>query len=1304
MKPLLSYEAEADHALKQFRLDAAASRRVLEGDILEPARRIEAAFQADPFSRAVHIALPEGASISEAVEAGLARSRVKIGPRLMSRVRAYLNDQPVPRDQWDKIRPKRSDVLFLRVEMAGGGGKKKNPLRAILTIALVVVAFWAGSAVAGLSIFGKTGALAGWGGIAGNIATGAVLIAGQALINAVIPPPKLSSKYAFDQQPGNPYAQITGLNNRPGNWAPIPRIVGTRRLYPMLAAKPYTESQGSTQYLRMLLLVGYGPLDISDIRIGNTPISAFAGAEVEIREGWDDDDPVTLYTRTIEEEALSIELEPSVANTRTTEEDAREVSIDIVFPQGLATYDANGNPKNRTVLFTVQYSPTGAGSWTNAVWIDGKSEHGTGTNGQISASASSKDAEVRSGRFNLPAAGEYDVRVTRTTSAGDSQTVDTAYWTVLRSIKQDSPINMDGLALIALRLKATKQLNGAPDTINCLAKSYLPIWDDVGEEWNYTITRNPAWEYVDVLRRRGAKQLIADDRFNLDQIMDWADACDSEPPNAEEEPYHACDLIFEGGSCFTAAQAIAAHGRAQFSLIDGIYGVVRDAEQTVPVMHISPRNSWGYSGSKSFPDIPHAFRVQWINPNKDYAVDEIIVYRDGYDESGSGGNTAATKFEPLEFLGCTSATQAYREARYHFGVLLLRPEEHSVSMDIEALRCTKGDLVRFSHDVISIGLGDGRIAGRTISVGNVTHFVLDAPISMATGTDYALRIRHGDDGSSSVHPIVTEDGSDIDTVELVTPVAEGSAAVAGDLFQFGEADLETAPMIISRIERGEELTARVFMVDAQEGVWTADGGAIPAFNSYITTPVAPAQKQPATPAFQLRSDASTVERFSDGTLIERIAVSLTRPGASDVIIDHWEVQWRESDAVDGDWRVIAPIRLDAVTVYLSPVEAGRQYDIRVRTVSIYGRESDWQTSSGYEVTGQNSIPPDVTGFSADPQVEGCELSWNAVSFIDLRGYKIRRGDNWDAGVDVVSNAVGTKAFVALPDFTTFTFWIKAISKTGIESENAASVTATSVLGTLVEPFDIEDLPSYFEWALDEQNTLAELIALQRITLEKLGFADGIPLGTVIIEERNQRQEGDLQIAEVISLIGAKTGDNTAFILDLDTAMVGPSESLAQRFSSLTASIDDAEVSITSLLSVTASLEDGVEELEALASVKFDVNGRVTGYYIKATDTTTDMVFIADVFAIIDPSNGLSSPFVPFVVTSGVVKMHSVEVDTFKANSVTAAAINVSTLSALSATIGLLRTATSGERVEIRDNLIEVYDSSNNLRVEIGVLS
>ena len=68
-----------------------------------------------------------------------------------------------------------------------------------------------------------------------------------------------------------------------------------------------------------------------------------------------------------------------------------------------------------------------------------------------------------------------------------------------------------------------------------------------------------------------------------------------------------------------------------------------------------------------------------------------------------------------------------------------------------------------------------------------------------------------------------------------------------------------------------------------------------------------------------------------------------------------------------------------------------------------------------------------------------------------------------------------------------------------------------------------------------------------------------------------------------------------------------------------------------------------------------------------------------------------------VHVSGKVNKGMIETGAVLADS-----IDVDSLSAITTTIGTLRTATTGARVEIKDNLIEVYDTSDVLRVELGV--
>ncbi|MDO5621908.1 MAG: phage tail protein [Paracoccus sp. (in: a-proteobacteria)] len=76
---------------------------------------------------------------------------------------------------------------------------------------------------------------------------------------------------------------------------------------------------------------------------------------------------------------------------------------------------------------------------------------------------------------------------------------------------------------------------------------------------------------------------------------------------------------------------------------------------------------------------------------------------------------------------------------------------------------------------------------------------------------------------------------------------------------------------------------------------------------------------------------------------------------------------------------------------------------------------------------------------------------------------------------------------------------------------------------------------------------------------------------------------------------------------------------------------------------------------------------------------------------------LPSPWAP----AGSTAIHGGRTIT---KSLTADKINVAELSALTATVGVLRTATTGARMEIRNDRILVYDASNVLRVRMGNLA
>ena len=164
----------------------------------------------------------------------------------------------------------------------------------------------------------------------------------------------------------------------------------------------------------------------------------------------------------------------------------------------------------------------------------------------------------------------------------------------------------------------------------------------------------------------------------------------------------------------------------------------------------------------------------------------------------------------------------------------------------------------------------------------------------------------------------------------------------------------------------------------------------------------------------------------------------------------------------------------------------------------------------------------------------------------------------------------------------------------------------------------------------------------------------------------------------------------------------------------------------------------INGIEAIKTVTIDNNGVMSGYglisELKNGQVTSSFGVNADTFYIGSPNNnkkpfavfgssgvinGVTVPAGTYIDTAYIpngtitnakigdlsadkITAGNIAADRMKANIVAAASGQFTSLSSISATIGVLRTATSGARTEIKDNLIEVYDANNRLRVRMGV--
>ena len=138
-------------------------------------------------------------------------------------------------------------------------------------------------------------------------------------------------------------------------------------------------------------------------------------------------------------------------------------------------------------------------------------------------------------------------------------------------------------------------------------------------------------------------------------------------------------------------------------------------------------------------------------------------------------------------------------------------------------------------------------------------------------------------------------------------------------------------------------------------------------------------------------------------------------------------------------------------------------------------------------------------------------------------------------------------------------------------------------------------------------------------------------------------------------------------------------------------------------------QSSINGLQAKATIQVAAGNTVGGVAIGNNGGVVDFIVRANKFAIAPPEGTDGSSKYAFVYQStavtlpnGTVVPAGLYLDNASVGYISATKIHAESLSAVSATIGVLRTATSGSRMEIRDNVIKCYEG-NTLRVQLGNL-
>lgn len=259
----------------------------------------------------------------------------------------------VPRAMWAHVRPKPDAARPVEVTFHAPI-RGRSVRRVFAVVAGVVLAVATGFIAAG-GLAGVFGGGFAAGTLGANLAAAGVALAGSLLLGALSPPPLLAERQKEGRtQESRRNASAQGNLLEPNG--PIPRIVGERRVFPPFAAEPLITFDGPDEVVEAVFALA-GPHRLRDIRVGEAPIEDLPGVEVQLREGWPGQFPLSLVRRHSRTEQVGTELrghlvsdsdgttldttagdlatavpQPQVVTTRKAPD---EHQIQIAFPQGL---------------------------------------------------------------------------------------------------------------------------------------------------------------------------------------------------------------------------------------------------------------------------------------------------------------------------------------------------------------------------------------------------------------------------------------------------------------------------------------------------------------------------------------------------------------------------------------------------------------------------------------------------------------------------------------------------------------------------------------------------------------------------------------------------------------------------------------------------------------------------------------------------------------------------------------------------------------------------------------------------------
>ncbi|EBB5497699.1 DUF1983 domain-containing protein, partial [Salmonella enterica] len=824
-----------------------------------------------------------------------------------------------------------------------------------------------------------------------------------------------------------------------------------------------------------------------------------------------------------------------------------------------------------------------------------------------------------------------------------------------------------------------------PSNYDPKARTYAGLWDGT---FKPAYTNNPAWIILDLLThpRYGLGQ-----RIGLADVDKWAlyaiaQYCDQPVPNGfgQDEPRMTCNVYL-------------ADRRKAYDVISDFCSVMRCmwvwTGQRMTFIQDRPSDKvWTYTNANvvngefnysysAAKDRHNAAEIRFIDPQNGWNVSVELV-EDKADIAKNG-----RKVLQMDAFGCTSRGQAHRTGLWVIQTELLETQMVTFGVGAEGLRHTPGDIFEVcDSDYAGASIG-GRIVAVDVAARTLT---LDRDIELpVTGKAAAAISFIGHKGESLSATVVSQpDKNSVVLSSLPEGVMEGGVwglklpTLRRRLFRC---------MAIQEKEDGTFAVSALQHVPEKEAI--VDKGATFEPESGTLNGVTP-------PAVQHLA----VDTSADSSLYQAKATWDTPRVIKGV---RFVLRLTVGAGTDDD-----PVRL-VTTVTTSETEFTfhelpyGHYTLTVSAINGYGQQGD-PASVEFDIDLPEppdfiEITPAYFSLTVAPRqkVYHPDVSFEfwfsekqllSADQVLAEGQYLGRGSMWiKDGLMLLG--------------TDYWFYVRSVNLVGksafAEASGQVKSDADGVLELIKGKITANLLNREFLSTIENDTVRREFEAALRISetnvqqqLETLKSTVNVSVAAEL--ETIKRTAADEHAAVTLQMNTLQTQistDITSKIEALQRASSTAEGSLTEKLTQLNAAVNGQMTTVQEISRAQAMLNDTVAALKSFR-VQYQANGKaaIAGIQLSATQTQSEILMIADRFALLNPHNG--SVMLPFVVQNGQVILADTFVKSLNINDrfVVDTAGNVQ-----------IRDSARNTGLSLNNRAIKVFDDYSRKRVQMGDL-